>query len=326
MRRRRLLTAGFAAAASVYLRAAWPQRRLWRIGYHSAGSAKSNAGWLDAFRKGMADLGWSETRQYVIDTRYADGEVAAIPRLAGELVATDPDVLLTTGSNSLKALAQLTKTIPIVFTIAADPVAEGFVPSLQRPGGNLTGVTTQSGDVAAKRLQLLTESFPAVSHVLLLFQGNDTLSTIQVKQYEAAAESLKIRITPIDVRKPEDIEPALKRAATLGVHAYAIAAGFMIGTQAKVIAARILHSRLPSVGNSELLAEAGILIAYAASISQNFRRAATYVDKILKGTKAGDLPIEQPTKFNLFINKRTAQAIGATLPASMLMRADRVIE
>jgi putative tryptophan/tyrosine transport system substrate-binding protein len=321
MRRRAFL--GLVAALPVIARA---QRRLWRIGYHSAGSAKSNAGWLDAFRKGMAELGWSETRHYVLDSRYADGDVAAIPRLAGELVATEPDVLLTTGSNSIMALAQLTKTIPIVFTIAADPVAEGFVPSLQRPGGNLTGVTTQSGEVAAKRLQLLTESFPAVSHVVLLFQGNDTLSTIQVKQYEAAAEGLKIRITPIDVRQPEEIEPALNRATTLGAHAYAIAAGFVISTQAKVISARILRSKLPSVGSSELLAEAGILIAYAASIPQNFRRAAAYVDRILKGAKPGDLPIEQPTKFNLFINKRTAQAIGATLPTSMLMRADRVIE
>jgi putative tryptophan/tyrosine transport system substrate-binding protein len=306
--------------------AARAQRRLWRIGYHSAGSAKSNAGWLDAFRKGMTDAGWSEARDYVIDARYADGEVAAIPRLARELVATQPDVLLTTGSNSIKALADLTKVIPVVFTIAADPVAEGFVPSLQRPGGNVTGLTTQSGEVAAKRLQLLKESVPAVQHVALLFQGNDTLSTIQVKQYEAAAEGLKIRITAVDLRQPEDIEPALNRAATLGAHAYAIAAGFMISTQAKLLAARISSAKMPSVGSSELLAEAGILIAYATSIPQNFRRAASYVDKILKGARPADLPIEQPTTFNLFLNKKTAKAIGATFPASMLLRADRVIE
>jgi putative tryptophan/tyrosine transport system substrate-binding protein len=325
--RRRVLGAAVAGALSAWLPApATAQRRLWRIGYHSAGSAKTNAGWLDAFRKGMVDLGWSEARDYVIDARYADGEAAAIPRLAKELIATQPDVLLTTGSNSLKALAQLTKTIPIVFTIAADPVAEGFVPSLQRPAGNLTGLTTVSGDLAAKRLQLLKESFPAVSHVVLLFQGDDTLSTIQVREYEAAAAGLKMRLTPIDVRQPQDIEPALTRGAALGAQAYAIAAGFMISTQAKVIAAGILRSGLPSVASSELLAEAGILIAYSTSIPQNFRRAAAYVDRILKGAKPGDLPIEQPTKFNLFINNRTAKALGVAIPNSLLLRADRVIE
>lgn len=327
MDRRQLVCIGLAGVAT----ACWPaltkgQRRFWRIGYHSAGSAKSNAGWLDAFRKGMTELGWSEARDYVIDARYADGDAAAIPRLAKELVATQPDVLLTTASNSVKALAQLTTKIPIVFTIAADPVAEGFVPSLHRPGGNLTGLTTASGDLAAKRLQLLKEAFPAVSHVVLLFQGDDTLSTIQVQHYETAAAGLKVRITPVDLRKPEDIEPAFNRAAALGAHAYAIAAGFMMSTQAKVIAARILRSGLPSVGSSELMAESGILIAYSTSIPQNFHRAAAYVDKILKGAKPGDLPIEQPTRFNLFINNRTAKALGVAVPGSLLLRADRVIE
>jgi putative ABC transport system substrate-binding protein len=325
--RRRLLRIGLVSAAAACLpTSAMAQRRLWRIGYHSAGSAQSNAGWLDAFRSGMAELGWSEARDYVIDARYADGITEAVPRLARELVATQPDVLLTTAGPTIKLLAQLTKTIPIVFTIAADPVSEGFVPSLQRPTANLTGLTTLTADLGAKRLQLLKDAFPSVSHVVLLFQGNDTNSAIQVKQYEGAAKELKMRLTQIDLREPEDIEPALNRAVGLGAHAYAIAAGFMINIQSKLVAERILRARAPAIASSERLAEAGVLLAYSVSIPQNFRRAATYVDKILKGAKPRDLPIEQPTKFNLVINARTAKALGVTLSPSLLVRADRVIE
>src|SRR5258708_165663 len=194
--RRKLLSAFGIAALAVYL-PALAQRRLWRIGYHSGGSAQPNAGWLDAFRQGMSELGWSEARHYVIDARYADGIVEALPRLAKELVATQPDLLLTTAGPSVKLLSQSTSTIPIVFTIAADPVAEGLVASLQRPGGNLTGLTTLTRDLAAKRLELLKDAFPSISHVALLFQGNDTNSLVQVKEYEAAAAGLKIRLSPI---------------------------------------------------------------------------------------------------------------------------------
>ena len=302
------------------------QRRLWRIGYHSGGSAQSNAGWLDAFRQGMSDLGWSEARHYVIDARYADGNPEAMARLARELVSTQPDILLTTASVSIKLLADATKTIPIVFTIATDPVAEGFVANFHRPGGNLTGLTTLTADVSAKRLQLLKDAFPAISHVVLFFQGNDGNSAIPVKEYEAAAARLKLRLTTLDLRQPNDIEPAFKRAAALSPDAFAIASGFMINVQAKAMAEQILRARLPSIASSEVLADAGILMAYTVSIPQNFRRAATYVDKILKGAKPGELPVEQPTKFNLVINTRTARVLGLTISPSLLVHADRMIQ
>jgi ABC-type uncharacterized transport system substrate-binding protein len=274
----------------------------------------------------MADFGWSEARHYVIDARFADGVADAVVRLAAELVATQPDVLLTTAGSSIKALAQATKTIPIVFAIAADPVTEGFAKSLQRPGGNLTGLTTITADLAAKRLQLLKETFPAVSHVALLFQANDSNSVIQVKEYEAAAPQVKVRITPIELRGPADIEPAFARIGAIGADACAISSGFMINVERKAIVQGILRARLPSIGSNMVLAEAGALLTYSASVPDNFRRAAAYVDKILKGAKPGELAIEQPTKFDLVINARTAKAMGLSLPAPLLARAERVIE
>src|SRR3954468_1498813 len=165
--RRRLLAA--AAALAVLPCSGYAQRRLWRIGYHSGGSAESNAGWLDAFRTGMTELGWSEARDYVIDARYADGDAAAVQRLAAELIATQPDVILTTAEGSILALARMTKTVPIVFAIGADPVGSGYAASLQRPGGNLTGIAALTADLSAKRLQLLKDAFPNLSHVVAFF-------------------------------------------------------------------------------------------------------------------------------------------------------------
>jgi putative ABC transport system substrate-binding protein len=213
-----------------------------------------------------------------------------------------------------------------VFAIASDPIRHGIVSSLQRPAGNLTGLTLLTPDLTPKRLELLKESFPAVSHVVVLFQGNDDVSNGQMKGYADAAPRLKMRTTPIDLRQPADIEPAFQRAGPLGVDGYAIASSFMINTQAKVIADHILRAKLPSVGSALLLAEAGVLFAYGPSPLHNFRRAAAYVDKIFKGAKPGDLAIEQPTKFELLVNAKTAKTLGVTIPSSVLMRADRVIE
>jgi putative tryptophan/tyrosine transport system substrate-binding protein len=321
MRRRAFLALG--AVLPIIARA---QRRLWRIGYHSSAGAQSNPGWLDAFRKGMSDLGWSEVQHYVIDARFADGVPEAIPRLAADLVATQPDVLLTTAGISIKVLAQATKTIPIVFTIAGDPVAEGFAASLQRPGGNLTGLTSLTRDLAAKRLQLLKDAFPTVSHVALLFVGGDSNSEIQVKEYQEAAPRLNVRVSPIELRKPADIEPAFARGSALGADAYAVSSGFLLNVQSKAIATGIMRSGRPSMGSSMVLAEAGVLLTYTPSIPENFRRAAVYVDKILKGARPGDLPIEQPTKFDFVVNAKSAKGLGITLPPSLLVRADRVIE
>ena len=327
MDRRRLLEVGFAGALATWFSGfATAQRRLWRIGYLSGTTLQSNPGWLDAFRKGMGEHGWSEARHYVIDARFAEGVAEVLPRMATELINTQPDVLLTPAGTTIKLLAEGTKTIPIVFTIAADPVGEGFVKSLQRPGGNLTGLTTLTRDVAAKRLQLLKEAFPAISHVALFFQGGDSNSEVQVKEYQDAGARLNVRISALELRKPADIEPAFERARLAGADAYAVASGFMLNTQRKAMVDGVLRAKVPSMGSSMVMAEAGTLMTYTASVHENFRRAATYVDKILKGAKPGELAIEQPTKFDLVINARTAKTLGMTLPASLLARADRLIE
>ena len=302
------------------------QRRLWRIGYHSAGSARSNAGWLDAFRRGMADLGWSEARDYVIDARYADGEPEAIPRLGVELVATQPDILLTTAEASIFALARQTKTIPIVFAIAADPVGNGFAASLQRPGGNLTGLTALTPDLAAKRLELLKEVFPQSKHVLVLFDSSDPAGVTQIKGLEAAATRFNVKLTLREIRQASDIDAVLDKARRPPADSCVVVAAPLINIQGKAIAARLVQHRMPSITSNALHVEAGGLMAYAPAVPPNFRRAAVYVDKILKGTKPGDLAIEQPSKIDLVINLKTAKALGIAIPESLRSRADRVIE
>jgi putative tryptophan/tyrosine transport system substrate-binding protein len=325
--RRRLVGFGIAGLAALSLPAfAQSERRVRRIGYHSAASSQSNSGWLEAFREGMTALGWVDGRDYVIDARYADGVPAAVPRLARELVATQPDLLLAPGDASARALANLTKTIPIVFAVAADPVGNGLAKSLQHPGGNLTGLTSLTHDLAAKRLQLLKEAFPKISHVVFLFEPAEPSGASQLRSTSEAAARLKIRLTPLELRQASDIDAAFSRRNALGADAYVIATGFMVAAERKGVAAAALRAKVSSIGSAVYMAEAGVLMSYSSSPAQLFRRAASYVDKILKGAKPGDLAIEQPTKFELVVNQKTAKAIGVTIPRSIVLRADRVIE
>ena len=327
MQRRQMLSLTVAGVAALSLPAlAQSERRVRRIRYLSGGSLQNNVAWLAAFRQGMAELRWVEGRDYVMDARYANGVAQALPGLADELAATQSDLLLATGDASAHLLAQRTKTIPIVFVIARDPVGSGLAASLQRPGGNATGLTDLTADLGAKRLQLLKEAFPRVAHVVLLFDQTDAGSFPQVKQMEEAAARLGMRIAPIELRQAGDIEPAFKRGAALGAQAYTVAQGFLITTQRQAIVDRSLRSKVPTMFASDEFVEAGGLMSYSTSFRDNFRRAAAYVDKILKGAKPGDLPIEQPTKFELVVNLKTAKAMGITFPQSFLVRADRVIE
>ena len=297
-----------------------------RIGYFTGGTLQSNAAWLAAFREGMAALRWVEGRDYVIDGRYANGVAQAMEGLAAELVAARPDLLLASGDAAIRVLAQRTKTMPIVFAIAQDPVGNGFAASLQRPGGNATGLTSLSSDLSAKRLQLLKEAFPRVAHVVLLFEPDSLGSVSQAKDIEEATRRLGMRITRIGLRQPADIEPAFKRGTALGAQAYTVAEGFFINTQRQTIADRIMRSKVPAIFAGDQFVVAGGLMSYAPSNEDNFRRAAAYVDKILKGAKPGELPIEQPVKFELVVNLKTAKAMGIKFPQSFLVRADRVIE
>jgi len=328
MKRRQLLLAlGSAGLAVLALPAlAQQEKRVRRIGFLAGGNLQNTAAWLAAFRQGMAELRWVEKRDYVIDARYANGVAQARTGLAAELVATQPDLLLATGDEAVGELSQRTKTIPIVFALATDPVVIGVAASLRRPGGNATGLTNLAPDLGAKRLQLLKEAFPHVANVVVLFEPTTLSGRSEVKAIEKVAEGLKIRVTPIELRQAADIEPAFKRSAALGTQAYLVPSSGIFNSQRQEIADRLLRSKVPAIFRSDAFVEAGGLMSYAPSLTDNFRRAAAYVDKILKGAKPGDLPIEQPIKFELVVNLKTAKAMGIKFPQSILVRADRVIE
>ena len=274
----------------------------------------------------MLELRWIEGRDYVIDARYANGVAQAGPALAAELVTARPDLLLVPAEEHARLLARGTKTIPIVFAIAQDPVGNGIAASLRRPGGNATGLTSLATELSAKRLQLLKEAFPRVAHVALLFEPDDVGSVSQAKEIDEAAPRLRMRVTPIELRQPADIEPAFKRATALGAQAFMVTAGGTANSQRQVIADRIIRLKVPAMFGNSLDVEVGGLMSYAASFTDNFRRAAAYVDKILKGAKPGDLPIQQPLKFEMVVNMKTARAIGATFTETFMIRVDRVIE
>ena len=302
------------------------ERRVRRIGFLGLGSARVDAAWLAAFHTGMLELRWLEGRDYVIDARYANGVAQALPGLADELVAIGPDLLLTPSEGTVRLLAQKTKTIPIVFAIASDPVGNGLAASLRRPGGNVTGLTTLAAELSAKRLQLLKEAFPRVANVAVLFDPDDAGGVSQAKEIEGAAPKLGMRVTPIELRQPADVEPAFKRAVARGAQAYMVTASGIANNQRQAIADRIIGLKVPAMFAGSLYVEAGGLMSYAASFTDNFRRAAAYVDKIFKGAKPGDLPIEQPTRFELAVNMKTAKTMGLTFPESFMVRVDRVIE
>ena len=325
--RRKFLVAGAAGGLSVLLPAlAQQERRVRRIGHFAASSLRGNIAYLAAFRAGMLELGWVEGRDYVINAHYADGVAQVMPGLATKLVASQPDLLLTIGDDGVRLFAQRTKTIPIVFAAIQDPLGNRVVASLQKPGGNATGLTSLSRELGAKRLQLLKEAFPHVAHVVVLSQAGSVSNVSQVNEIEDAAERLKIRVTSIELRQAADIEPAFKRGAALGAHAYLMTQGALLSTHRQALIDRVLRSKLPAIFIRSEFAEEGGLMSYGPSFTDNFRRAAAYVDKIFKGAKPGDLPIEQPTRFELVLNQKTARAMGLKIPQSILLQADKVIE
>ena len=326
MNRREVVLTFLLIGVAPLVAIAQTERRLRRIGYLSMTSADVNAPWLAAFSAVMLELRWVEGRDYVIDARYADGVTQAGQALAAELVATRPDLLLTPADEPARLLNERTRTIPIVFTIAQDPVGNGLAASLRSPGGNATGLTNLTTEIAAKRLQLLKEAFPRIVHVAVLFPPEELGAVSQLKVIQGAALLLGMRVTPIELKQFADIEPAFKRATAIGTQAFMVTLGGIISKQRQAIADRIIGLKVPSMFAGSHFVEAGGLMSYATSFTDNFRRAAAYVDKIFKGAKPGGLPIEQPTKFELVVNMKTAKAIGVTFPESFMVRVDRVIE
>jgi len=327
IRRRQFLLAVGAGSLLVSLPIlAQQEKRLRRIGYYSNGNPQASISWLAGFREGMAEMRWVEGRDYVIDARYGNGDSSDGQGVAAQLVATQPDLLLTPADTSASQLARQTKTIPIVFAVAQDPAGSGVIASLRRPGGNVTGMSALTRDLAAKRLQLLKEAFPRVSHVVVLSDTRNLGNVVTAKEAEAAAPRLGMRVTVIGLRQTTEIEAAFKQGTALGAQAYMVNGSGVINTQRQEIADRIIRLKVPAIFGSTLFSEAGGLMSYAPSDRDNFRRAAGYVDKILKGANPGDLPVEQATNFEMVVNMKTAKAMGIKFPQSILLQATRLIE
>jgi putative ABC transport system substrate-binding protein len=291
-----------------------------RIGLLDSGSFAARASLWEAFRQGMRQLGYVEGQTVVFEARGADGKNERLPALAAELVRLKPDVIVTASNFAAQAAHQATATIPIV-TASGDPLAIGLVTNLARPGGNVTGVTSQTVELSAKRLDLARELVPGASRLGILGTGSSI-----IRETETAARALGIRLDVVGVRSPAELDGAFSTIARRrpGVLIVAPSSAFF-GERRRVAELAVKH-RLPTVHASREYAEAGGLIAYGTDLAALFRRAAVYVDKILKGAKSGDLPIEQPTKFELVINLKTAKALGLTIPPSVLARADEIIE
>jgi putative tryptophan/tyrosine transport system substrate-binding protein len=319
-----LLLVGLALA-SVHLAEAQQQTKVPRIAYFSAGSASSQASRLEVFRQGLRDLGYAEGKDIVIEQRYAEGKLDRVAALAAELVGLKLDVIVTGGPAATRAAKEATATIPIVMGFDYDPVGSGVVASLARPGGNVTGLSSLAPEISGKQLELLKEVFPRLSRVAVL--GNSTEPAIGQlrKEAELVAGAFKVQLQYLDVLAPNDIRTAFQAANKGRAEAVLALSSFVIISQRTQIADLAIKNRLPAIYPWPEFVEDGGLMTYSVSFADLFRRAATYVDKILKGAKPADLPVEQPKKFEFIINLKAAKQIGLTIPPNVLVRADRVI-
>jgi putative ABC transport system substrate-binding protein len=329
MNRRDLLVAFSLGALTGALPALAQQKgKIRRIGFFYLGSRQSalETGRYQLFLQAMRDLGYVEGKHFVIEARYADGKAERLPDLAAELVRSKVDVIVATGTPLYQALQKATKTIPIVITTSPDPVRDGFAASLARPGGNFTGLSSNNAEAIPKHVELLMTAVPRLSRIAVLRNPDNVGSFPQLKSIQAAAQKTGLQVLPVDARTPDGIERGFSTMAKERAEAVIIPGDTFFLQQVRQIAELALKHRLPSTYVTREYAEAGGFMSYGQNITENFRRAATYVDKILKGAKPGELPIEQPTIFELVINRKTARAIGLTIPQELLLRADRVIE
>ena len=324
MRRRDFITllGGATLAVPQIARA---QQKTARIGFLGLVSASSHASRTAALRAGLRDLGYIEGKNLVIEFRWAEGNYERLPALAEELVRLNVDVLLTHGASGAFAAKRATSTIPIVITAAGDIVELGLVSSLSRPGGNITGLSLFSAAYTAKRLELMKEAIPSLTKAALLVNPDNATYGRVVQEVETTAKALNVELRKFEVRLPRDIEGAFSAMASEKIEAVVIHEDTVLLANAAMIADLAMKKRLPSCGFPELV-KAGGLIAYGINFPDTDYRAATFVDKILKGAKPGDLPIERSTKFDVIVNLKTAKAIGVTLPTAILLRADEVIE
>ena len=307
---------------------AWAQQssKIPRLGYLSYGSVEIDKSLLAALQQGLRELGYLEGKNILIEQRYAKGQSDKLPELVAEFVRVKADVIVVTGDPAAHAAKKATRAIPIVIVTSPDPVGTGLIASLAHPGGNVTGLSDFHGGVVTKRLELLKDVAPLASRIAVLLNPANPSNPIQLKDIQAAAPAFRVTLISLEVKGPDDIDPAFTTIVKERSGALLVLGDRLFATNQTQIIELAVKNRLPTIYSQRLYVEAGGLMSYGANFTDQYRRAATYVDKILKGAKPADLPVEQPTKFELVINLKTAKQIGLTIPQSVLYRADKVIK
>jgi putative ABC transport system substrate-binding protein len=323
MRRREFITllGGAAAAWPMAARAQQPPGKVPTIGFLGS-DASSSSPWTAAFVQRLRELGWSEGRTIAIEYRWSEGRPARHAEIAAEFVRLKVDVIVSSAI-AVPTLKQATEVIPIVFALGGDPIGSGIVASLTRPGGNVTGLSILSTDIASKRLELLREVMPDLRRLAVIANAGYPQAVLEVDEVKAMARTLGIEVEPLEIRRAEDIAPAFE---ALKADALYVVGDALVNTNRTRIMTFSLTARLPTIFNNCVFVQAGGLMSYGPNFSDQFRRTAELVDKILRGTKPGDIPVEQPTRFELVINLTTVKALALTIPESFLLRADEVIE
>jgi putative ABC transport system substrate-binding protein len=326
MRRREFFGLVGSAAVTWPLTARAQQpTKLPAIGFLGGQTPKAQSQWVAAFVQRLRELGWFEGRNVVIEYRWAEGRMERSAEIAAEIVRLKVDVIVTAGTTTVVAAKQATSTIPIVFAAAGDPVGTGLVGSLSRPGGNITGLSNQATDLAGKQVELLRDVVPDLRRLAILANAGAPNALLEITEVQAAARRLGIEVITFEIRRAEDIAAAFEALGSRADALYVVIDP-LINTNRIRINTLALSARLPTIHGFREYVEAGGLMSYGPSFSDLYRRAGDYVDKILRGAKPADLPVEQPTKFELIINLKTAKALGLNLPSSLLLRADEVIE
>ena len=325
-RRKILVALGGALAAPLVSFAQQRPAKVARIGYLDGTSASASASRVEALRAGLRDLGYVEGKNIVIEFRWAEGKYERLPGLAAELVQLKVDVIVAATTPDIQAARQATTTIPIVMGTTPDPVGAGFVASLSRPGGNVTGLSSLNVDVSSKYLELLRVAVPKLSRVAVLVNPGQPQHPDILKNIQASAKTTGVNLSPLQASTASQIEAAFGAMTRERAGALIVLADPFFNTQRRRIEELAAKNRLPTMFGTWEGAEAGGLMSYGENPAEPFRRAATYIDKILKGAKPADLPVEQPTQIELVINLKTARAIGLTIPQELLFRADRVIQ
>jgi ABC-type uncharacterized transport system substrate-binding protein len=323
-KRREFISLLGGAAASPFAARAQQPARLPTIGFLGGTTPSDASQWTAAFVKRLRELGWNEGRTVAIEYRWAEGRAEHFAKIAAEFVALKVDVIVTAGI-AVIAAKQATSVIPIVFTIANDPVGSGLVASLARPGGNITGLSNQAADAHGKRLELLRESVPGLRRLAILVNASYAAGVLEMREVEAAAHAFGLRVDTLEIRRAEDIAPAIEGLKGRAEALYVVGDS-LVGTYRVRISILALAARLPTMYGAREFVQAGGLMSYGPNFPDLYRRAGDYVDKILRGAKPSDIPVEQPTKFDLVINLTTAKALGLTISESFLLRADEVIE